>query len=386
MLKNELKYIEELLLPTDTLNANTVFKIDIDGQFNLIREAWEKAIFSDSSEHSLVRYFHFHLDGVSKLSDKLHVSNRGSYPEDIEDALLTLIDHLRDSYSAYFNLDARVPVIFHKRLMAQLQSSISVVDKSLQVSKLSFALKTCLLNLLSELTELSDNVRYSFRSVSYLEHIIYQLLSIDLQSDMAEELLVTILLNSNFNHLSFFVYRQNSIRDALVIFSSAQEKLEYLQMEKSKVLSSPELKNIGYDSSWPSLKTMLSTWLQEEVCLAEQALRKDIEIAAENNVPKLPIQTSVAHMACIIRLLFEENVFSTNNLKLIFKCFAGHYQTKRQSSISPGSLSKEFYSIDQHTAARVRDLLQRMVLRLNRNFFPVWLVTGAIILRYPNMC
>ena len=386
MLKNELQYIEELLLTTETFSTDIISEIDIDWQCKLIREAWEKAIFSDLAEHSLMRYFHFHLDGLSKLSDRLLLSNHSGYFKDIGEALLALIDHLRNSYTPYFNLDACVPVVFHQKLMLQLGTGISLVNDSLKVSKLGFDLKTCLLDWLSELTEMNNSVRYTYRSLCYLEQIIHPILNIDLQSDKAEELLVTILSQSDFNHLSFFIYRQNSIRETLSSYTSAQERLDYLQVQKAHTLSCPEVKNLRYDSSWPSLKTMLSTWLQEEICLAKQAFRNEIEIKAESNVPKLPIQMSVAHMACIIRLLFEESVFATNNLKLIFKCFAGHYQTKRQSVISPGSLSKEFYSIDQHTAARVRDLLQKMVLRLNRNFFPVWVVINATILCCLNMC
>jgi len=380
MLKNELQYIEELLLTPETFCKDTISEIDIDWQCRLIREAWEKAIFSDLSEHSLMRYFHFHLDGLSKLSDRFLLSNHSDYFKDIANALLTLIEHLRNVYLPYFNLDANVPVVFHQKLMAQLGTDISLVHNSLKASKLGFALKTCLLDWLSELTEMNDYVRYTYRSLCYLEQIIHPILNMDLQSDNAEELLVTILSQSDFNHLSFFVYRQNSIRETLSDYTSAQERLDYLKIQKAHTLSYPEVKNLRYDSSWPSLKTMLSTWLQEEICLAEQAFRKETEAKSESTVPKLPIQMSVAHMACIIRLLFEESVFATNNLKLIFKCFAGHYQTKRQSAISPGSVSKEFYSIDQHTAARVRDLLQKMVLRLNRNFFPVWVVINATIL------
>lgn len=380
MLRNELLFIEELLLTPEASCTEAISEIDIDWQCKLIREAWEKAIFSDLAEHSLMRYFHFHLDGLSKLLDRFHISNYGAYSKDIGEALATLIEHLKHSYSLYFNLEARVPVFLHQKFMAKLESSILLFSNSLEVSELSVDLKTCLVNWLSGMTEMSGNIRYSFRSLSYLEQIIHQILSIDLQSDNAEVLLVTILSQSDFNHLSFFVYRQNSIRETLSGYVSAQERLDYLQVQKAGTLSCPEVKNLSYDSSWPSLKTMLGTWLQEEICLAEQAFRKEIEVKAESNVPKLPIQMSVAHMACIIRLLFEESVFATNNLKLIFKCFAGHYQTKRQSAISPGSLSKEFYSIDQHTAARVRDLLQKMVLRINRNFFPVWVVINATIL------
>jgi len=119
----------------------------------------------------------------------------------------------------------------------------------------------------------------------------------------------------------------------------------------------------------------------EEIALTEKSLCKGSEVV----VPKIPLEMSVAHLSCLIRLLYEESVFATQNLQSIFKCFAGYFQSKRQAVISAGSLSKEFYSIDQHTAARVRDLLQRMVLRINRDFFPMAVAVNATILSYLSM-
>jgi hypothetical protein len=127
---------------------------------------------------------------------------------------------------------------------------------------------------------------------------------------------------------------------------------------------------------------MVVNWLTEEIALKEKSLNKRSEVI----IPKIPLEMSVAHLSCLIRLLYEESVFATQNLQFIFKCFAGHYQSKRQAVISPGSLSKEFYSIDQHTAARVRDLLQRMVQRINRNFFPMAVAINATVLSYLSMC
>jgi hypothetical protein len=54
----------------------------------------------------------------------------------------------------------------------------------------------------------------------------------------------------------------------------------------------------------------------------------------------------------------------------VFKFFSRNFETKRQKSVSAGSLSKEYYSTSQVTAAVVRDMLQKMIARIDRNFFP----------------
>jgi len=231
---------------------------------------------------------------------------------------------------------------------------------------------------------MSENIgtlKFTYRSLFYFESIINQLRSLDYDSFDSEKTLVSLLIRSNFNSLSFFVYYQDEIRNTVENLRDSQEKLRYLVEQKAEVFSSPEVKNKAYDPSWPSMKSMIGDWLAEEILLTEKSLCKPNEVAAA----KIPLEMSVAHLSCLIRLLYEESVFATQNLQSIFKGFAGYFQSKRQVVISPGSLSKEFYSIDQHTAARVRDLLQRMIQRINRNFFPMVFAVNATVLSYLSM-
>lgn len=381
MLKNELKDIEEILFEQEYSDSDRIAQINLETQFDHIYKAWEKAIFSNSTQESLVRYFHYHLDVITNVSSQLSgFSNSEQYllPQN---EFLALIDHLQKYCSGYFNEDAMAPISYHQRLVSQLTGDISAVKKKLNSSDLDASLIGCLLKWFDVTSESGGKVKFTYRSLHYFGYIIHQLGSLDCDFDNAEILLVSLLIRSNFNNLSFFVFYQDTIRNALHDFRDIQERLNYLVEQKAEVKSSPEVKNVAYDPSWPSLKTMIGDWLTEEILRAEKSLSKVNEVA----VPKIPLEMSVAHLSCLIRMLYEESVFATQNLQFIFKCFAGHYQSKRQTVISPGSLSKEFYSIDQHTAARVRDLLQRMVQRINRNFFPMAVAINATVLSYLGM-
>jgi hypothetical protein len=381
MLKNELKDIEEFLIEQECCYSNYSALINLETRFGQIYKAWEEAIFSNTPEETLVRYFHYHLDIISTISNTLSHSHDAETNILLQNELLVLIDHLRKYYSSYFNEDAIVPMTYHQRLVSQLTGDICAIRKTLKSIDLDPSLMGCLLEWFNVMYESSGEVRFTFRSLHYFGYIIHQLGSLDYDSDEAEKLLVSLLIRSNFNNLSFFVYYQNTIRNALCDFRDTHERLNYLVEQKVETVSSPEIKNIAYDPSWPSIKTMLGDWLTEEILMTEKSLCKGSNVT----VPKVPLEMSVAHLSCLIRLLYEESVFATQNLQFIFKCFAGHYQSKRQAVISPGSLSKEFYSIDQHTAARVRDLLQRMVLRINRNFFPMAVAINTTVLSYLSM-
>jgi len=381
MLKNELKEIEEILIGQENSYRTGIAQINLETHFGLICKAWEEAIFSNTPEDALVRYFHYHLDIISTISNTLANSHYSETNVLLQNELLALINHLRKYYPSYFNEDAIAPMAYHQRLASQLTGDICAIQKTLKSSGLNISLIACLLKWFSVMSEDIGRVKFTFRSLSYFECIIHQLGSLDCHSHNAEKLLVSLLIRSNFNNLSFFVYYQDTIRNAFCDFRHTQERLNYLVEQKAEVSSSPEAKNIAFDPSWPSIKTMIGDWLKDEIVLAEKFLTKGSEVV----VPKIPLEMSVAHLSCLIRLLYEEGVFATQNLQFIFKFFAGHYQSKRQAVISPGSLSKEFYSIDQHTAARVRDLLQRMVLRINRNFFPMAVAINATVLSYLSM-
>ena len=98
MLKNELKDIEEILFDQEYPDSDELVQRDIKEHFSQIHRAWEKVIFSDIPENSLVRYFHYHLEVITNISDNLYrleIDEKLIVPQS---KLLELIDHLRKYY------------------------------------------------------------------------------------------------------------------------------------------------------------------------------------------------------------------------------------------------------------------------------------------------
>ncbi|MBO9674170.1 MAG: hypothetical protein J7577_12040 [Sphingobacteriaceae bacterium] len=379
MLKNELRDIEKILIQQAYSEKKNTTRLNLEAKFGQVYKAWEEVIFSNIPESSLVRYFHYHLDIISTVSTTLSNFPNAEKYLPTQHEFLALIDHLQKYYSSYFNEDAIAPIPYHQRLVSRLTGNMGAIQKILHSDSINVALRACLSKWCELMSEKIGMVRFTFRSLYYFEYITIQLSELHDISTEIEAKLLNFLICSNFNNLSFLVYFQDKIRHSSE-YLDKDERLDYLVEQKAIINSSPEVKNRAFDSSWPSIKTMIIDWLTEEILLTEKLSCNKREIA----IPKIPLEMSVAHLSCLIRLLYEESVFAAPNLQFIFKGFAGYFQSKRQAVISPGSLSKEFYSIDQHTAARVRDLLQRMVLRINRNFFPMAVAINATILSYLN--
>jgi hypothetical protein len=311
----------------------------LEAEYLRITGVWQEAAFSDRPDHSLARYFNFHLQGISKLSDTLFPDQPGP------DLPLRLADYLLENFSRYLDADCPAPAAYRRRLVARLNG---------QVAPLSLPGYPFLAAYIAEVSNGTAAYSFSFRALRYFETLVTALSS---STDIGG-----VLLEMNFNHLGYLADCQKTIGNVLGELTDPAAKLAYLQQEKSRIIAVPIPLNLVYHPDWPSLGIMLVSWLSEQIAALP---------GAPAAIQKLPLNFSVAQLACLVRLCYEEDFFKEPCLTTIFDFTASAYTSKRQSDISPGSLSKHYYSTDQVTAAVMRGKLLRMVARINKNFFPV---------------
>jgi hypothetical protein len=118
----------------------------------------------------------------------------------------------------------------------------------------------------------------------------------------------------------------------------------------------------------------METWLNDEIALAvipNAVAGPGATIVQERISEKQILNLSVAQIACFIKLFYDEGIFINASITDILKFVVVHYRSKRQQQISYGSLSKEYYSISQVTAAVLKDYLSRMIAKINKHYFPV---------------
>jgi hypothetical protein len=185
--------------------------------------------------------------------------------------------------------------------------------------------------------------------------------------------IASTLVYLNFNHLEFFNYCQDYVRAELVNTGNKEEYLVCLSRALTHIKSLQSKPGLAYAPAWPNIKSMLETWLNDKIAAAILQPAKDVAYGhslLESNADKMTLNQSVAQIGCLTRLLYEESYYTSQSVTDIFKFLVRHYRSKKQQQISVGSLSKEYYAVNQVTAAVVRDLLQRMIARLNKNYFP----------------
>ena len=128
----------------------------------------------------------------------------------------------------------------------------------------------------------------------------------------------------------------------------------------------PVILTMSYDRDILPINVLLEKWLNEYI--KEEHLHLDLLEMNFSN--KIELKLTVAQLALLIRLLYEEGVFAMKNIAGLLRFFSRHFMSKKQEHISYGSMNKLYYSGDQFTGYAVRELLLRMVAKINKMFFP----------------
>ncbi|QHS56563.1 hypothetical protein GWR56_13800 [Mucilaginibacter sp. 14171R-50] len=319
------------------------------------------------------RYFNYHLQELTVITNAADSGIAVDHCLSIE--LLALIDHLWMNHSVYLDGNITAPPAYQKKYIAAIALTTGNVNAKLRAARVRGKLKDCLLNFMSGMT--SAGIPKSFHDLNYFQAWLYRLSDLDFQQPEVESAIHAALESLNFNDLSYLNFRQGVYGGKAL---PAAEKIRYLKAEKARLMLLSETPVAPCRPGWPSLGFMLCGWLSEEIAAVEYESR---QVAGNPSMPpqKVPLNLSVAHLACFLKLLCCESVPADLNLTRLFQFVAGHFSAKRQKNISARSLSKEYYSTTQVTAAKVQGMLQQMIARINRLYFPLvaWLAAGAAL-------
>lgn len=397
LLQSELKTLQELgaaLAPANDeknkpVRDQPILKQQIEYECKRVKDAITKAVFSPARDNLIERYIQYHQTGIIELANQLsHNLNDKDEPQlspivqFFISQLFDLLNYIERFFSKYFCPDARIPESYRQIALTELSAPIDLVLSLIESRVDAEFLKQCLFDYLRSFNNEKFPAAINFGDLIYLKSFLSEIEQFFMLNETGEPdlKLSETLIYLNFNHLGFFTYCQESIRHEMENSESKEQCIEILSRSLSQVKGLQSKPSVSYHSAWPNIKTMLETWLSDEIAIAILRPSKSSQaLISESPIPneKITYNLSVAQIACFIRLFYEEGCYSTGNITEILKFTVRHFRSKRQEQISTGSLSKEYYGISQVTAAVVRDILTRMIQRINKNYFPVWVAVYA---------
>ncbi|NHA03303.1 hypothetical protein G7092_05840 [Mucilaginibacter sp. HC2] len=383
MLKDELKLLAEwaarfssAYLPVDPL-AKTFLTEQVSlyqAECMRIKKVWTDLLFSQAKDHVIKRYISFQQQVIQELADNIYelsATSKDRLRAEPAEALLACLLDLRNFQIQYFNTfineNGRLPRAVLPALSGKITESAKRLIEVLPTTEMDVYLRTCILDYLSGVIGTGHLLSGTYREVEYISSFLKNLTVILAVRDGQNltEHVTEMLFHINFNHNVFIKWYQEDVERKMESFGTAEQ--DGLLMKQLLLLKSiPVSITTSYDPSLPPVSISLEIWLKEYI--------KQVDLQGEfsdsEKTGKLELKLTVAQMALLIRLFYEEGVFALKNITELMKFFAVHFTSKKQGHISYGSMNKLYYSADQFTGYAVRELLLKMTAKVNKMYFP----------------
>jgi hypothetical protein len=335
----------------------------LDKECKRLRATWVHHLFSSVKETTISRYVRFHQAALTvlcdKLSDQFIYNNRVAGSGSVGDEALKMLDDLlqgfQNSLPQYFDKEMLETRYRRKQEQTAYQEIFLKLEADLFQRLPGSMLASAISRSINQ--KLED---YWLEPVSYRQSaVVYQLvvslkyyLSTKATVNEIELFLFVFKLNLN-SELIFNWFKENVTTGSLLSANDARILLE----DRAKSVQSP------FDPHQVSLEDLILPWLDGLSGPQENGPAPRITVS------RVPLTLSVAQFAMFIRICYRTGCFSLTNAAEIIRFFATNFTTKRQDSVSVKSFTKGFYSMDQTSAAIIRDFLQRMIALINKTFF-----------------
>ena len=397
MLKDELNTLQEMaaaFLAEDQLPGSNSLQ-QMEQQYlamltetRRVKMAWSALLASSVKDYVLKRHVTYHQTLLVDLSDRLFVwltNNGQSYVPDLPpgefapgqallDCLLKLLAFLEQYFEAYFNSAGKLPEALIGDALTGIGGHAAVITRALDEQGIGQSLKQCLTDYLEMLPQESYRSKMNFRTAHYVRDMALFLNPAhrNYREDDPNSIIRDSLLYLNFNFPGFLAWYREEINRKISTLTTGEERLLFLIEELVRIKTSPVMLSVACELSLPPLAGLLENCLNEMI---KKESGRYFPREPADSEKKLGLSLSVTQLSLFIRLLYEEGFFTLKNITAILRFTAKHFTTKRQEHISAVNMGRTYYGADQFTAAAVKDLLLRMLARLNRMFFPLIALT-----------
>lgn len=389
MLKDELNLLEDFVnaffseernenLSTTNLENGQDAIITVECQ--RIKKVWTELLFSDAKEQVIKRYVWFQQQILLDLADKVYqqiqqakqsasLNNYSiqTFSEFLLERLLELKDFQIQYFNTYVNQETKIPDAVIPAIRKKMAEAAEKLSASMQYVELDVQLKACIRDYLDGISAMDISIPMNYRTAEYFFQFT-ETLGVTIAFEDNRDLTHSIteaLFYLNFNHSSFCQwYHENLTRESLTLRENDQ--LPMLKRQLIVLKTMPVISTASYDPDLISVNNLLENWLNEYI--KEKSNHQDM---LETDIShKIELKLTVAQLTLLIRLLYEEGVFAMKNIAGLLRFFSKYFMSKKQEHISYGSMNKLYYTNDQFTGYAVRELLLKMVAKINKMFFP----------------
>jgi len=386
LLRSEINQLEKLIadiLENSGINNYTDNNHKFTGQVEAVHSTceelqskWVHELFSSAKEQTITRYVQYHQAGITHLSNQLsrslEIVDRWPATQQLQikalvTALEELLTFLKNQCYRYFDLDYTVTIYRCERHYVKINEFKQELLSYREVKIDASLLKVISHSIDEVITEALES-GISYRQLDHvlnLLRIVHQRTQIILTTSTLE--LAQALYRQNLNTLHFSNWYQDFIEREIAKQVENREKINYVK-EQIQYLSGIFINTEkAFEPDLPSIDETMLTWLNAR---HSNNFKGDFHESKSNLSIRLALNLSVPQFAMFIRIFSQVGCFPETTVARISRFFTRHFATKKQDDISLKSFRRAFYSLDQASAAIVRDYLQKMLDYLNKTYFP----------------
>jgi hypothetical protein len=327
-----------------------------------IKKVWTDLLFSQAKEDQLRRYSRYQQQALLDLTDKVY--RLAADANLVLAQLLSLNDFLIHYFNGYIDPEIKIPELTLLGIFEQLTADSEKISSQLGHAKLDRGLKDVLLGYIAEFTPANISP-VTYRSLDYFRRFL-QTTARELAEGNSQNLtndFTEALCYLNFNERRFYHWVQDDIlrQKAAIKPQDQQAFLRRILL----ILKSMPVARTSYDPLLAPINQQLVNWLENYIKNETQ----EAAVTEAEQSRKLGLKLTVAQLALLLRLLYEEDIFVIKNIAALLRFFSYRFMSKKQEHISYGSMNKLYYSTDQFTGYAVRELLLKMTAKINKTFF-----------------
>ncbi|MFD2146269.1 hypothetical protein [Mucilaginibacter antarcticus] len=340
MLKDELKVLAAMaagfagmidkseVLSTAYLTAQ---ETHITKECQRIKKVWTDLLFSQQKDHVLRRYMPFQqqviletadftFELISSAKDKGLTDDNAllKLPLLMQRCLLDLRDFQVQYFQSFFDQNGKIPLAGTLSVRKKMTVVAEELSAGLENSEIDPGLKVCVMDYLSSIIHTDGKASLSYRAAGYLMSFTETLkstISIDGSPDLTQSV-TEALFYLNFNHNSFCRWYQDNVATKKSIMPP-DDRLPMLLKQLLILKSMPVMTNTAFDPNVAAIHIQVENWMIEFLRQESFNIKGDDYELPE----KLELNLTVAQMALLVRLLYEEGVFTMTNITAILKFF-----------------------------------------------------------------
>jgi hypothetical protein len=277
-------------------------------------------------------------------------------------ALEKLLRFLEKHYLKY--LDGNIQIPFRSSLIKtyQIPEKLELVKAAILKATIDAGLLKIVYTPLLKLNSVGVGERITYRELiycnTYLDAFYDEINSND--GTIHGQRIIELLYQVNYNCKDLQLHEINRLKERIAGMDQPAEKIDFLYHCLKLINQSNCHVTVKFDPRLPSLRTQISTWIEEEISYLSKHLAlitkvQPVNLFSDQEKPKLQSGFTVAQLALFFRLQADAGIITHKAQIDIFKHIAENYKTSKAFDISPDSVKNRFYNIDSAAVEAVKE-------------------------------